>query len=149
MSGCGACNLCCTLLHIPDMGKPPGMTCWHTTIHGGCKVHAEKAIDPQLQACHQFKCVWLASQDHEDESKRGTRAMRPDQIHVVLGPYDRNDPTLVYVHVDPAYKDAWNQPSVRAYMDEQAKKGAKFCVVIGDRHFMYESREGAFDGDQP
>src|SRR5260221_13507142 len=118
--GCGACNLCCRLLEIKDLGKPSQMLCWHTGLHGGCAVQAEKPTDPKLLACHQFKCVWLASQDLENLAGRGARQMRPDQIHVLFGPYDRDDPTLLYVHVDPAYKDAWLSPSVRTYMDEVA-----------------------------
>ncbi len=141
--GCGACNLCCRLLEIKDMGKPAQMQCWHTGIHGGCAVHAQKETDPILRACFQFKCVWLESQTLDDLTKRGTRSMRPDQIHVLFGPFDREDPTLLYVHVDPAHKTAWRNPAVLEYMDEVRRKGGKLCVVVGDHHFMYESMDEA------
>lgn len=137
---CGSCNLCCTLLKVPDLNKPSGMTCWHTTVHGGCAVHAEKQSDPKLLACAQFKCVWLESQLCEEPVKRGTRGMRPDQIHVLFGPFDRDDPKLLYVHVDPEHKTAWKTPHVIQYMEEVYRRDpeAKFCIVIGDRNFAYE-----------
>lgn len=135
--GCGSCNLCCKLLNVPDISKPALMTCWHTTLHGGCLVHDKKSSDPSLKACEQFYCVWLASQTLDDEAKRGSRAMRPDQCHVLLGPFDRDNPKLLYVHVDPNYKSAWREPGVTAYLDEICAKGASACIVVGDHHFNY------------
>lgn len=136
--GCGSCNLCCTLLQVQDISKPALMTCWHTTLHGGCAVHAQKKTDESLKACDQFMCVWLASQTLEDESLRGNRDMRPDMSHVLLGPMDRDDPKLLYVHVDPAYKSAWRERPVAAYLDDVVSKGGRIIIVIGDNHFEYD-----------
>ena len=132
MADCGACNLCCKLLQVPDINKPARMLCWWTDIHGGCQRHKEKETDPSLQACRQFKCVWLASQDHEDETKRGKRFMRPDQTHVVFGPFDREDPLLLYVQVDPEHPSAWKEPHVSAYLEEILSKGAKVEIIIDE-----------------
>lgn len=143
--GCGSCNLCCTLLRIDMLGKPAQMTCWHTTIHGGCAVHDQKATDPTLAACHQFRCIWLESQYLDDDDELGrTRAgrdMRPDQTHVVLGPPDPTDPKHLYVNVDPAHRTAWRAPKVMAYLDEVVSKGGTITVIVGDQHFEYHGRD--------
>lgn len=131
--GCGACSLCCSLLGVPDIGKPARMRCWHTTVHGGCAVHADKGSDPNLLACSQFKCVWLASQDRED---RLPRSLRPDQCHVVLGPQDRNDDTLLYVQVDPAYPSAWKKGLIASYLSERVARGAKLEIIIDETRTM-------------
>jgi uncharacterized protein len=135
--GCGSCNVCCKLLHVPDISKPALMTCWHTTLHGGCAVHDKKQTDPSLKACDQFMCVWLASQTLDDESMRGNRDMRPDMCHVLLGPMDRDDPKLLYVHVDPNYKNAWREPSITKYLHEIVSRGGRAVIVIGEQNFPY------------
>lgn len=130
--GCGSCNLCCKLLAVPDISKPARMLCWHTGIHGGCAVHKEKATDPSLLACAQFKCVWLESQEHPEPEKRLPRHMRPDFTHVVMGPQDRNDPLLLYVQVDPDFPSAWHAPEMAAYLQQAVDKGCKVEVVIDE-----------------
>jgi len=130
--GCGACNLCCKLLGVPDINKPARMLCWWTGVHGGCARHAEKHTDPQLLACAQFKCLWLESQTHEDQTKRMPRHLRPDLSHVVIGPPDRNDDTLAYVQVDPDYPRSWQAPEIKSYLDGIISRGGKLEVIIGD-----------------
>lgn len=133
---CGACNFCCTFLGVPDIGKAPRVRCWHTSYHGGCNVHHLKSSDPSLAACKSFRCVWLATQ--ETENPWG-RAMRPDQTHVMFGPQDRNDPSLIHCHVDPNYASAWQEPEVRRYMSEVIQLGGKFMITIGEDHFEINS----------
>jgi hypothetical protein len=130
--GCGACNLCCKLIAVPDIGKPAGMTCWNTTIHGGCTKHADKAIDPSLAACASYKCLWLESQSY-DEPKRQPRAMRPDQTHVVMGVPDPDnlDSKVLHVHVDPNHPASWREPRVAHYLNDFLARGAELEVHIG------------------
>jgi len=52
---------------------------------------------------------------------------------------DRDDPKLLYVHVDPNYKSAWQEPSMRLYLNGIIEKGGKAVIVIGDNHFDYEA----------
>lgn len=131
--GCGSCSLCCTLLKVTDISKPAGMTCWWTTVHGGCQRHAEKTSAPELAACGQWKCLWLESQNHPDPTRRQDRAARPDMIHVVMGPRDPNDQTLLYVHVDPRFPNAWKEPRISEYLAEIVERGVKLHISIGER----------------
>jgi len=129
---CGACNLCCKVLQVPDIKKPSNMLCWHTGIHGGCKVHHLKDTDETLMACKQFKCLWLASQATETPMPR---YMRPDQLHVMFGPQDREDDTLCYVHVDPDYSSAWQSQTALGFMQEKIQVGLKFEIFVGEERF--------------
>ena len=122
---CGACSLCCTLLGVPDIGKAPRTRCWNTTVHGGCSVHGPE----KPQACVSFSCVWLESQNRSDSMPR---SMRPDLSHVVLGPQDRDDNTLLYVQVDPAYPSAWKQGEIGQYIQERLDRGAKLEVIVDE-----------------
>ncbi len=131
---CGACNLCCKLLHVPDIGKPANMLCWWTGLHGGCAKHSEKKIDPSLAACDTYKCLWLASQDFEDETKRQPRAMRPDMTHVVMGVPDPEnlESAVLHVHVDPAHVSSWREPRVAYYLNDFISRGATIQIHIGN-----------------
>jgi hypothetical protein len=140
MADCGACNLCCKLLYIEALAKPAQMLCWNTGLHGGCKVQHLKKTDPTLDVCAGFACIWLQSQSFEDESLRGSRMMRPDQSHVMFV-RDSVDAKLLWVHVDPAHRDAWRSPHVAAYLDEVASKGGKFHIIVGEDHFPWPEKE--------
>lgn len=141
--GCGSCSLCCTLLGVPDIGKAPRMRCWHTTVHGGCAVHGQKASDPKLMACEQFECVWLASQKRPDAMPR---SMRPDQSHVVLGPQDKSDPTLLYIQVDPGNPQAWKQGEMGEYIQQILDRGAKVEIIVDEERLELGRDGGSVEG---
>lgn len=128
--GCGPCNLCCKLLGVPDIGKPPLMLCQWTGIHGGCSRQAEKGSDPSLAACAQFECVWLQSQKREVPFARWSR---PDLSHVVLGPRNPEDDTVLFIHVDPDYPGAWRGSEIEAFIVESIQAGGKIEVIVGEK----------------
>jgi uncharacterized protein len=136
VADCGACNFCCKFLDVKSISKPAHMLCWHTTLHGGCAVHAQKSTDPSLTVCDGFKCVWLESQSLEDEARRGTRDMRPDQCHVMFV-RDPTDPKLLWVHVDPAHSRVWRLSPVADYLEETIAKGARLEIIVGDNQFSW------------
>ena len=144
--GCGACNLCCRLLAVPDIHKPARMLCWWTNIHGGCSRQHEKpqTFDPnhELMACAQFECLWLASQAHEDESKRMPRHLRPDQSHIVMGPQDRHDDTLIYIQVDPDHPTAWKEPEIQHHLQGIIARGGRVEVIVGEGQRLELGVEG-------
>lgn len=135
--GCGSCSACCTLLGVPDIGKAPRMRCWHTTMHGGCAIHGE-ATKPS--ACKSFKCLWLASQERPDAMPR---SMRPDLSHVVLGPQDKEDSTLIYVQVDAAYPKAWREGEIGEHIQGILAKGLKVEILVGEERLMFGDEGGS------
>jgi len=109
------------------------MRCEFTGPHGGCTRHAEKADLPELAACHQFQCVWLASQD---SSGRLPRNLRPNLCHVVLmADYARE--RHLYAQVDTEHPSAWQEPAVVEYLNGALARGWSVEVSIGEVHFDY------------
>lgn len=143
---CGSCNLCCTLLGVPDIGKPIGMTCWWTGPHGGCSRQNDKPLvaadlsvdtsdpskDQTLAACAQFRCVWLESQSHPDEMKVMPRILRPDMCHVVMGPPDKDNSKLLHVHVDPDHAGSWKEGLIYDHLQGILTSGCEISLSIGD-----------------
>ncbi|MDP2259567.1 MAG: YkgJ family cysteine cluster protein [Caulobacter sp.] len=54
MKSCGPCNLCCKVLHVESLTKPPGRWCRHTAAGAGCGIHGAHPTD-----CRAFACGWL------------------------------------------------------------------------------------------
>ncbi len=141
-------------MSVPDIGKPAQMTCWWTTIHGGCTRQGDKpdptkviynsdtnefrlfpgeeGKDLDLLACATFKCLWLDSQSHPDETKRMPRRLRPDQSYVMFGPQDTEDETLLHVSVDPDHATAWQKPEIVDFINRIIERGGKIELIVGD-----------------
>lgn len=120
---------------VPDIGKPAHQQCWWTTVHGGCAKQSEKATASELTACAQFQCLWLASQTHDDPSRRMGRHARPDMLRVMFGPQDPKDETLIYMQVDPEAKSAWLSPVARSIVVDIKSRGGKVEGICGEQRF--------------
>lgn len=138
--GCGACNLCCKLLAVPDISKPALMMCWHTGIHGGCGVQHLKndPLHPEMMACSQWECMWLESQRNPDLSKRLSRNLRPDICGFVLGPRDREETRCLHVNVDPLRSKSWTEGEGNQYLNGLVKNNVTLKIVIGEHEFRVE-----------
>ena len=54
---CGSCSLCCKLLVIDELDKPPDTWCPHCKPgRGGCSIYADRP-----PSCRLFRCGWLDS----------------------------------------------------------------------------------------
>lgn len=99
---CGACAMCCKLLHIsePEMQKPADSWCVHVRKGAGCAIY-----DDRPGQCRAFVCGWLAGAlgDH----------WRPDKSKMVLASGAR--PDVLLLHVDPAAGLRWKEPR---YLDD-------------------------------
>lgn len=149
MADCGACGFCCRVLAVPDIQKPALMTCEHVGLHGGCAVQHTKLTDPKMAACAAFKCLWLDSQDHENEEWRMGRHLRPDISHVMFGPPDRENDKKLFVHVDSRHPTAWKDEEIMDYLREIVKKGGTIEIVVGERHFPFEGNLPEFKKPMP
>jgi hypothetical protein len=52
---------------------------------------------------------------------------------VVFGPQDRQDPTLLFVHVDERVSDAWRAPQIDARIQDIIAGGGKIELHVGER----------------
>src|SRR5579863_8285525 len=136
--GCGSCNLCCKLLEIRDIQKPARIWCWHALRpHGGCAVH--NLGKPEV--CASWQCLWLNSQSRVDPNDKMPWELRPNNSYVVFGPWDQEDETKLFVHVDPEHPQAWQSLAVQHQLELIRRRGGKIEVVIGENHVELEPLE--------
>ena len=71
---CGSCQECCTVGHVPEIGKPPGVKCEHLRRgKPGCSLHGS---EQRPESCGAFKCLWLQGV--------GPDSYRPDRTGIYL-----------------------------------------------------------------
>jgi len=72
MQECGECTLCCTVLGVDELFKPPGEECRHLDNKKRCLDYEERP-----KTCKEFDCAWRLEFMVGDE-------LRPDKIGVVV-----------------------------------------------------------------
>ena len=118
---CGNCTLCCTLLGVTELRKPPGTPCKHCTGHS-CRIHD----DPEMpETCHDFECGYLISSLPLD--------FRPDRCHIIITGEDE-DMGCYFVHVDPKFPKAAESGAGKRLIDALLYHGKfpNILVVKGD-----------------
>jgi Fe-S-cluster containining protein len=131
---CGSCNVCCNLLAVVDLDKPPRQWC-HNALrpHGGCAIYPTRP-----EACKTYECLWLQSQNRVDEGEVMPIGLRPNRSGVLFALWDEDNPKKMYVHVAPENADRWRQPMVMDYINTFRMKGATIEVIIGSRRVVLE-----------
>jgi len=115
---CGGCTMCCKLLGVLEIGKPPNVWCPECAIGQGCKVYAERP-----GTCREFSCMWLHG--------LGGDSMRPDRCKAVF--FQPHDAPL-QVHIDPARE--WRGTSVERVIQSAVRAGQVVCVKHGERRMQ-------------
>lgn len=121
---CGDCKLCCKLLGVVELNKPPNKWCPHCNVKGtggGCTIY-----DTRPPNCREFECGWLAN--------NGDPELRPDRIHIVVtGESQKLDAYIM--HVDPAYPDAPERPKAKMFLEMVMRRGRRKNIVLvtGDK----------------
>lgn len=72
---CGGCQVCCMVLPVPELNKPPRRSCVHQCPQG-CGIYAQRPA-----SCSKFECLWKLS-GALDES------LRPDKCGVMFDVYE-------------------------------------------------------------
>jgi hypothetical protein len=120
---CAACKLCCTLVpaELDDGWTKAGERCKHLRSTG-CGIYAKRPMP-----CRVWSCRWLT-----DADTFGLR--RPDLTHYVIDAMpdeirltdnetgEERKIGVMQVWVDPAFRDAWRDPALLAYIDHVAEK---------------------------
>jgi hypothetical protein len=122
--------MCCKLLGIEELQKPPGVWCKHVAHGKGCG-----AYDERPGSCRSFNCYWLVSPYLGPEWK-------PDKSKFVIW----QEPSGAWIlSVDPGNPHAWRQPQyirqlrlVSAQLAEEGQvlilfKGEKMICILPDR----------------
>ncbi len=120
---CGDCGLCCKLLGVEALAKPPHSWCAHFVRGQGCAVYADRP-----RACADFSCYWLG-QDALDDS------WRPDRCGFVLHLSDQG--RRMNVEVETSRPLAWRAEPYHATFRRWAAGGRardlELTVWIGRR----------------
>jgi hypothetical protein len=122
---CGSCGLCCKLMGIAALDKPPGPWCSHFKRGVGCGVYADRPAE-----CRSFECEWLRSEGLGPE-------WRPDKAKFLL--VVENDGKRMNVVVDPAQSTAWTREPYHSRIRRMAQRsldGYQLIVCIGDRRIV-------------
>lgn len=136
---CGGCTLCCKLLPVGSLGKGANTRCQHQHVGKGCAVYAQlENVSPE---CRLWSCMWLVDPDPE-----AAKLHRPDRCHYVIDilpdiaratPDDGGEPwefLQMQVWVDPAYPEAADDPTLRAWIEHiAATRNMPALIRFGSR----------------
>ena len=93
---CGSCTLCCKLLGVHALDKPPYQWCAHCVTGAGCAIYAKRPFD-----CRAFHCMYV------EEGSNVPGHWLPSRSGMILC----SDPEgpRIEVHVDDVCPDAWRE----------------------------------------
>jgi len=121
---CGSCSLCCKLLPLPVLDKPANQRCEHQRHSKGCAIYATRPY-----ACRTWSCRWVSDRTATEGMPRPDRAhyvidIVPDHIDLMADEStgETRRVNVVTVWCDPAYRDAWRAPELRAFMLRMAEQ---------------------------
>jgi hypothetical protein len=123
---CGGCTLCCKLMSVYELEKPPGEWCLHCRAGVGCSIYDSRPVQ-----CRQFLCGYLVLPDLSEEWK-------PSRSKIIVTSEVISD--SVTFHVDPSRPDAWRREPFYSYMKQRAERAAsqrgQVLVIVGRRSIM-------------
>ena len=115
--------MCCKVLNIKELKKPPGLWCSHALPGKGCGIYADRP-----PVCRVFYCAWMQDPKFSPEWK-------PQKSKFVV--FVQPDRSILHVAVDPNFPNAWTKPPFYAQIKKWAVEGAeekRFVLVrIGPR----------------
>lgn len=125
---CGDCTLCCTLLGIHQLNKPPLQDCPHCHVGKSCQIYFKRP-----EECREFDCMWLSAGLPEE--------LKPSKTHVVLSNLQQDlgveikEPTVI-VYTDPNFPDAYKQAPMSAFLNNLLSQGVALIVLKdGKKHY--------------
>ena len=105
---CGDCSLCCKLMNVPELNKPPNVWCRHVVIGKGCGIY-----ETRPEVCRGFYCRWMEDPALGPEWK-------PNKSKMVLAHHGEDRLT---VYVDPGAKGAWRKEPYLSRLVAMARAG--------------------------
>lgn len=125
MRTCGGCTACCKLVGNETLHKAPGVRCVHQKFKTGCAIYKDRP-----QECAQWFCLWLVSDLPLSRPDRSHFVIDTvlDKIHLMSGGVMR-ELTAVQVWIDPSFRAAYHDPTLRAYLTEQAAQHGYGAVI--------------------
>jgi hypothetical protein len=127
---CAGCTLCCKVLGIEALQKPPNTWCKHCEPAKGCRIY-----DDRPEECRTFNCSYLTDAHIGEEWK-------PSRSRMVL----RVDGPRTAVHVDPQRPDAWKRDpyyaTLKRWAAVLASHRGEIVVHVAHRvHVIFPDRD--------
>lgn len=110
---CGECTLCCELLPIKALSKPPNVLC--TFCKDGCTIHGNHP-----EECKKFECAYY-------QMKKVNINLRPDKCKVI---FEKLSDSIFFGTLHPEFEIS---PIVKAQIDSFGKQG--FSTIISSTKF--------------
>jgi hypothetical protein len=141
-SHCQECSLCCKLLGVVGIAKPPGTMCWFCKPGHGCTKYKQPDFPDE---CNDYVCLWLQL---SQEGRPLPIELRPDRCHVVIDA--RKGKHINNVRCDPDYPDAWRQTKVQQVLATLAKAGSTISLIkpSGEERRLKLNPEPAMEGQR-
>lgn len=122
---CGECTLCCKVLGIKELEKPPNEYCQHAIKGKGCGVY-----ETRPESCQDFRCLWLEGGWPE--------WAKPSKIHGVLGATDNGENLILWE--DPGYPGVASG-HLKDIFKNLVASGQIIIVACGDKRTLLGNRE--------
>ena len=123
---CAGCSLCCTLLSVAELDKPPLVPCGNCSANRGCRIYLQRPTE-----CRQFYCGYLLRTDLDSRWK-------PSRSRLVVA-FDEQFRDVA-IHVDPATPNAWRKEpyfsQIHRWARAAAGRNAQVIVWQGDRKIV-------------
>ncbi|MES5484630.1 hypothetical protein QMZ05_17890 [Bradyrhizobium sp. INPA03-11B] len=121
---CGKCSLCCKVVRVDKLAKPPGVWCKDCAPgKGGCKIYESRP-----EECQHFLYMWLYTEELGAEWYPATAKF------VVAAEQQGN---RIAVSVDPSFPTKWREEPYYSQIKGWAQFGAtvnsQVIVNIGKR----------------
>ena len=107
---CGSCTLCCKLIAVAELGKPPGTWCAHCVRGQGCGIYQSRPTE-----CRTFFCHWMLE-------KGLTPDWKPDKAKFALVTSAGGHITAF---VDPGAPTAWRKSPYFETLKRWSLEGAR------------------------
>lgn len=128
---CGECSLCCKVLDIDELSKPPGKWCQHCRPGtGGCGIYDTRPV-----TCRSFACFWLTS-------PRLSEAWKPSRARIVVHlKKDEDGPCHWDFIVDPSRPERWREQPYYGVIKQVAFNGLNVVDGIYFQTYVKTKRQ--------
>lgn len=118
---CGTCTLCCKVMRVATLHKPPGQWCQHCAASKGCTIYETRPGE-----CAAFSCVWLSTPSLGEE-------WLPAKSKIVLVYNERNNNLSAHVEAGNAavLKKSPYREKLQEWMQAGLKKGGFVYLSVG------------------
>jgi hypothetical protein len=107
---CGTCMMCCKVMAIDALDKPPGVWCKHIKRGVGCLIYETRPAE-----CRRYYCHWMVDPKLPEEWK-------PDRAKFTIAV---NRSGHITAFVDPGLPGAWRQPPYYETFKRWAAEGVR------------------------